>query len=380
MRVLVTCVPAAGHLNPLTPLVEALMAQGDEVVVATGTDPGGAVARLGAAQRAAGHTEDHWLGALVQRTRGNPGDGLAPDRIMHYFIPRLFGEVAASDMVDDVIAVGREMEPDLVLAETFAFAGPPAAAALGVPLVHHLIGPMLPHDVIELVNDAVTPMWRSLGLDSPRHAGIYSGVTIAISPPSFETLALPEGEALPLRPTTLPTRPPAPTEPPTVYLTMGTFFGGNSAVFRAVLDGLADEAVRVVATVGADQDPSVLTPVPANATVERFIPQADLLPECSLVVHHGGAGTMFGALAHGLRQVVVPQGADNFIHGDLITRAGVGTTIGPDELTPDRVRRDVVSLLGDDDAAHAGRRLAEEIRAMPSAADVAAELRTRFGR
>jgi UDP:flavonoid glycosyltransferase YjiC (YdhE family) len=379
MRVLVTCVPALGHFSPLVPLLEALIAQGDEVVIATGVDPGGAVARLGAEHRVAGHAEDHWFATLVGRSRGDPGDGLRPERINHYFLPRLFGEIATADMADDVVSIGRETQPDLVLAETYALAGPVAAAVLGVPLVHHLIGPLVPHEVMELVNDAVTPLWRSFGLESPRWGGVYSGVTIQISPPSFEVLSLPEGEGIALRPAPLPVRRPAPTDPPTIYVTLGTFFGGNSAVFRAVLDGLADEPVQVVATVGADQDPSGLEPLPANARVQRFIPQADLLPDCSVVVHHGGAGTMFGSLAHGLPQVVIPQGADNFINGGLIGRAGVGTDIQPDELDPVRVRQDVARLLGDEGAAAAGHRLAEEFAAMPSASEVAPELRNRFG-
>jgi len=380
VRVLVVAVPAPGHTNPLIPLVEALIRQGDDVVVASGADPGPAMTGLGARYQPAGHTEQEWFRALVGRTRGNPGDGLAPGRINHYFAPRLFGEIAAPDMVDDVISIGRQLQPDVVLGETYAFASPVAAAFLGVPFAHHLIGPMLPEDVIELVNDAVTPLWRSLGLDSPRHAGLYSGVTIRITPPSLEARSTPAGEGVFMRPAPMPLRRPKPSAPPTVYLTMGTFFGGNTRVFRAVLDGLAGEAVQVVATVGSSQDPAALEPVPANTRVERFIPQADLLPDCSVVVHHGGAGTMYGSLAHGLPQVVIPQGADNFINGELVRQAGLGTSIGPDELSAERVRQEVMGLLADREAAHAGRRLADEIAAMPSAADVAAQLRDRFGR
>jgi hypothetical protein len=132
LKVLVVCDPGAGHVNPLLPLVRALLADGDRVVVCAGDDPGGAVARSGAEFRTAGHGEMDWFGVLQSRVRGFPGDGLAPERINHYFYPRLFGEIATADMIDDVLTCGRELEPDVVLFETYALAAPLAADLLGV--------------------------------------------------------------------------------------------------------------------------------------------------------------------------------------------------------------------------------------------------------
>ena len=380
MKVLVVCVPAAGHVNPLLPVVRALLSQGERVVVASGIDPGGAVQRSGGEFRCAGHEEMDWYGTLQARTRGAPGDGLPPERINHYFLPRLFGEVGAVDMIDDLLSAGRELEPDLVLYETYALAGPLAADVLGVPAVHHLIGPMLPDEVLDLANDAVSPLWRSFGRDAPGYAGVYSGTTIEVTPPSLEALDLPSGERLALRPAPLPKQEATRSDPPVIYATLGTFFGSNLDVFRIVLEGLASEPIDVVATLGTDQDPAALGSVPSNARVERFIPQGDILPGCSAVVHHGGSGTMFGSLAHGLPQVVIPQGADNFINGELLSRASAGTMIGPAELTPERLR-DAVRLVLDDPAFTAvARGIASELAAMPAPDQVARSLGARFGR
>jgi UDP:flavonoid glycosyltransferase YjiC (YdhE family) len=374
MKVLVVCVPASGHVNPLLPLVEALLAQGDRVVVATGADSGAAVAAAGAEFRPSGHGEMDWFETLRSRVRGFPGDGLAPERINYYFIPRLFAEIAAADMVDDVLACGGELGPDLVLFETYAFAGPLAADVLDVPGVHHLISPMLPPDVMELANDAISPLWRSLGRDAPGYGGVYRGITIEVSPPSLETQRLPSGERLTMRAAPLPVQQTASSSPPMVYVTLGTFFGGSLDVFRTVFAGLAAEALQVVVTVGADQDPADLAPVPGNVRVERFIPQADLLPRCSAVIHHGGSGTMFGSLSHGIPQVVIPQGADNFINGELLARAGAAIVVGPGELTPERVRHALRSVLEDASYADAARRLAHEMATMPAPGEVARTL------
>jgi UDP:flavonoid glycosyltransferase YjiC (YdhE family) len=286
----------------------------------------------------------------------------------------LFAEIAAPDMIDDVIAVGEEVGPDLVLFETYALTGPLAAEVLGVPGVHHLISPMLPHEVIGLADDAVSPIWRSFDRSTPGFGGLYRGITIEITPPSLEAQIIPSGERLAMRPAPPPAATPEPSRPPRVYLTLGTMFA-NTDVFRTALAGLAGEDVEVVVTVGSDNDPAALEPAPANATIERYIPQSELLPRCAAIVHHGGSGTMYGSLAHGVPQVVLPQGADNFINGWLLARCGAGVTIGPEEVTPEAVRDAVRLVLDEPTYRDTGRRLAAEIAALPEPAAVARALR-----
>ena len=378
MKILAVATPGAGHVNPMMPLIEAFLAQGDAVTFAAGDDPGGIVARMGASFRVAGRGEMDWFADLGARVlHGLPGDGLAPERINHYFVPRLFAEVAAPDMIDDVVAIGRELRPDLVLFETYAFAGPLAAEVLGVAGVNHLISPMLPHEVMALADDAVSPIWRSFGCSTPGYSGLYQGITIEITPPSLEEQTIPGGETLAMRPAPLPATAPTRGGPPCVYITLGTLFG-NTEVFRTALAGLAGEDLEVVVTVGADNDPAALEPVPANARVERYIPQAEMLPRCSVIVHHGGSGTMYGSLAHGVPQVVVPQGADNFVNGRLVARCGAGVMIGPEEFSSDAVRDGVRLLLEEASYRDTGRRLANELTALPEPGEVARTLRDRI--
>jgi len=379
MKILAVATPGAGHVYPMMPLVEALLAQGDEVTVAAGEDPGGAVARAKAVFRRAGRGEMDWFADLGARVlHGLPGDGIAPERINHYFVPRLFAEVAAPDMIDEVIAIGKELRPDLVLFETYALAGPLAADVLGVPGVHHLISPMLPHEVTVLADDAVAPIWRSFGSSTPGHAGLYRDITIEITPPSLEGQTNPGSETLAMRPTPVPANGSTLSTPPCVYLTLGTLLG-NVEVFRTAIAGLGSEDVEVVVTVGAEIDPEALGPLPANTRVARFIPQAELLPRCSAIVHHGGAGTMYGSLAHGVPQVVLPQGADNFINGWLLARCGAGLTIGPEDVTAESVREAVRLVLEEPSYRHTGQRLATELAGLPEPAEVASVLRNRVG-
>lgn len=376
MKTLVVSTEGAGHVTPLVPLIGALLTGGDDVLVTSGPGAAPIIAKTGAAFAVAGPSQSEYMTRLAARTRGMPGDGVAPERILQYFLPRAFGEIGVDEMVDDVLRHGQEFAPDLVLFEAFALAGPLVAELLGVPSVGHMFGPLPPRDAVELARDAVSPIWRSFGRDVPDWAGMYGPLTIQICPPVLDAAQVPTGETLLLRPVPLPTGPAERTTRPVVYVTFGTLFNSNLDLFRLALDALAGEPVDVVLTVGNDQDPAELAPVPANARVERFIPQAALLPSCRAVVHHGGAGTTFGALAHGVPQVILPQGADNFEHAAMCEGAGTAVTVRPEALTADSLAAAVRRVMDDGAYAVASRVCAEEIAVMPDADAVATALRT----
>ena len=383
MRVIVSCVPQTGHILPLLPLAQAFAGRGDEVIIASGPDAADTVTGCGLSFRVVGPSFGSWFGALRARTRGIPGDGLAPSRVEGYFVPRLFGEIGMALMVDDLLELCKVSEPALLVFDPYLFAAPLVAEATGARAVLHSIGPLIDRSVLDLVGDAVSPIWREFGLEVPPAAGVYSGTTLTICPPSLDPAAAGLGGAQTLRPSPLPLAEP-PALPvslanpghPLVYLTLGTFSNNDLDLFRLVLKALEDEPVNVLATIGRDHDPSALAPIPENARVEQYIPQAEVLPYCAAVVHHAGAGTMLGVLAHGLPSVALPQSADNFINANLLARAGAAITLMPGEVTGAAVGAALRTVLGTGTYRERARKLADEIAAMPSASDVAAELRS----
>src|SRR4051794_24142004 len=132
MRALFVCVPQTGHVTPLLPLAEAFVAQGDEVLFATGAEVGAVMAGRGLAWEPICPPFGEWFGVLAARTRETPGRGLSPEHIERYFGPRRFGEFGAAAMIDVLPPVARRFSPALVVYYAVAFAAPPAAAVLGV--------------------------------------------------------------------------------------------------------------------------------------------------------------------------------------------------------------------------------------------------------
>jgi MGT family glycosyltransferase len=141
------------------------------------------------------------------------------------------------------------------------------------------------------------------------------------------------------------------------------FFPG---LYRAAIDALAPLPLRLLVTVGRDRDPADLGPLPANVRVERWVPQADLMPHAAAMVCHGGSGTVTMGLAAGVPMAVVPLFADQPWNAERVEALGAGIALdgGPDEAIG-RLRDAVVRITGDPGYRSTAQRVAAEMRALP---------------
>jgi MGT family glycosyltransferase len=147
---------------------------------------------------------------------------------------------------------------------------------------------------------------------------------------------------------------------PTVYFTLGTVFNtGSHDLFSRVLAGLRELPANVVVTVGERVDPAEFGPLPGH------IPQALLLPQCDLVVSHGGSGSVIRALAHGLPSVLLPLGADQPHNAQRCVELGTSRVLDPAIVTPEEVRTTVSAVLADEGYRRAAARIQDEINALP---------------
>jgi UDP:flavonoid glycosyltransferase YjiC (YdhE family) len=233
--------------------------------------------------------------------------------------------------------------------------------------------------------------WRSAtGGPAPADAGIFRHLYLDIYPPALQLpervrtvriqrlqACVPQCAAGPSLPGALSAQFKGLEDWPLVYLSFGTVVNRAPAL-QAAAAALARLQVRTVITVGHDGDVHLLDPLPATMHVLPFMAQAELLPHCSLVVSHGGSGTMLAGVAHGLPQLVLPQGADQFINAAALELRGAGIALRmPDataDLLQDAVEAAAQTLLGDPKYQHQAARIAEDMAAMPCADMVAARL------
>jgi MGT family glycosyltransferase len=124
---------------------------------------------------------------------------------------------------------------------------------------------------------------------------------------------------------------------PWVLVTCSSDYQGDEDLARVAVEALRDEPVRVLMTLVDAHDTAGLTSA-GNVRVERFVPHGQVLPECAVVVTHGGFGIVSKSLAAGVPSVVVPFGRDQPEIARRVSEAGAGVTLRAGDLTPERLR------------------------------------------
>ncbi len=368
MRVLLSAKSgSSGHLLPLVPLTLALRDAGHDVAVAS-ADRQDEVASLDVRFYDVGLP----LAEVLERRKVVfPDWPWGPD--LDHVYSLVFTHLQAPDAARGLLVAIDEFQPDLVVHEFCEFGAPIAAAQRRVPLVTHGLGLPMPETLMAEAGRQIAPLWESYGLPVPRYGGMLEGLYINPCPPSLDPGDGPSCDRLGIALTT-PRSPTRPRSRPFVYVTLGTapVFNRAGGLWQTVLNAVGDLDVDVLATVGRATDPSALGTLPPNVTVEQWRAQDEVLPSCSLVICHGGAGTMLGALAHGVPVLVLPHGADQFRNASSLEHAHAGATSDPTDATA--VRESIVSLLADPTYAESARGVASEIASMPTPMEVVTKL------
>ncbi|GAB2976397.1 glycosyltransferase [Saccharothrix stipae] len=255
--------------------------------------------------------------------------------------------------------------PDVVVCEEVDFGSVLAAEKLGLPYANAQVIASGSFVRPEVIGEPLAELRAAHGLPpDPDLAMRHRHLLLSPFPPSLRDPAFPLPDtAFPIRP---PVGPLGRSDTPAVYFTLGTVFNTESGdLFGRVLTGLSDLPVEVVATVGRHIDPAEFGEQRPGVRISRFVPQAEVLPHCDVVVSHGGSGSVVGALAHGLPVVLLPLGADQPQNAEQCLRLGVGQELDPVGATPGDVRDAVAEVLADPGYRRAAERVRAEILALP---------------
>jgi UDP:flavonoid glycosyltransferase YjiC (YdhE family) len=369
VRVLFSSTTGVGHVLPMVPLARAFAAAGHDVLWATGEHVRPVLDEAGIAVVGCGPTGPE-LGQLRGSVLAAAQEVPPPQRAAFVF-PRMFGEALAPPMTADLLPAAWDWRPDLLIHEHGELGSPLVGAVLGIPSLTHAFGGPVPAEHLAEAGERLAPMWREQGLEVPPYAGCFESVYLDICPTSVRSEPLSHiPDVQPLRPVTAV--PADPQERPLVYVTMGTV-QNRVLELGPLVNAIAALPVDVLVAVGKDGDPD-LGDQPANVRVELWVDQAQLLATAAAVVSHGGSGTFLGALAQGVPQLCLPQAADQFRNAEGGVATGAALALMPPQITPEAVADAVARMLDDPTTRRSAERVAAEIAAMPSPADVVTDL------
>ena len=272
----------------------------------------------------------------------------------------LYREAELEGFIDAELALYRRVQPDLVLldnrpsARTSAdIAGIPTAAVLNVHMSNYRQIPFFSYrqltgglpgtaladrleNAIErqvydkLVMGGLNAIRRKRGLER-RYAYEHEegDLSLLADIPEFNPVDTLPPHARFIGPLTWHNTLPAPAcldkldpRKPTAYFTLGSE-GLDELV--AHLGELAQQGIQIVVAAGAANLSDLKAP--AGIFLEQYINTEALLPHCDLVCCHGGNGTLYQALGHGLPCVVVATHAEQHYGGKRIQELGLGVSL-----------------------------------------------------
>jgi UDP:flavonoid glycosyltransferase YjiC (YdhE family) len=357
VRVLFTFAGGHGHLEPLVPIARAAADAGHTVAFVGRPWMTPTVEALGFPAFAAGSD----VGLTPRRLPLAPVD-LEKDM---RDVGRGFGRRIARERAAGVLPLCDDWRPDLLVCEELDFGAMLIAERLGLPAVTVLISAtgsfVRPEYVARPLNEvrAAYGLAPDSGLAMPGRVLMLSAFPPSLRDPDFPA----PGTAHAVR---LFAGAASRDHPPRVYVTLGTVYNVESGdLFSRILSGLEDLPTEILVAVGPDLDPAELGPQSARVRVERYVPQADVLPDSDLVVSHGGSGSVLGALTHGLPMVLLPMGADQPLNSTRCRALGVARVLDPLAARPQELREAVLAVLTDPAYRVSAKRIRDEIEAMP---------------
>jgi hypothetical protein len=279
-------------------------------------------------------------------------------------VAKLFATVSR-EFTEHTVELVRHWHPDLVLFSPLQAVGGLAAAVAGVPSVAHTIGINQPSILWDTLATEFADEYARFGVEPTAPAAVLD-----VSPPSLRDPAadswsmryVPYNGGAILPPWVL-----EPHERPLVTVTLGSvvpLMAGVGAL-RPFLAAAADAPADFVVT-GGGADPADFGTLPANVRLVDWVPLGAILANSAAVIHHGGAGTTLTALNSGLPQLVLPQGADQFMNAAVLAKAGAGAVVEPADLDADRI----AELLSDTPMRAAAAAISAEMADQPTPADL----------
>ena len=164
---------------------------------------------------------------------------------------------------------------------------------------------------------------------------------------------------------------------PLVLVSFSTTFQDQLGAVRAVVAALAGLPVHGLVTLGPALADEKLELAP-NVTVVESASHGDVMRRASVVVTHGGHGTVLRALKHGLPLLCLPMGRDQHDNAARVVARGAGLCLDR-RAAPAEIRTSLQCLLEEDSFRSAALEIADGIASGRGTSDLVEEIEALAG-
>jgi UDP:flavonoid glycosyltransferase YjiC (YdhE family) len=135
-----------------------------------------------------------------------------------------------------------------------------------------------------------------------------------------------------------------PGEGKVVYLSLGSLGCMDVGLIQRLIDAMARTEHRTIVSLGPLKDQMKLGP---NMYGDEFLPQPSILPQCDLLITHGGNNTTCEGFHFGLPMIGLPLFWDQYDNAQRIDEGGFGVRLPTYDWEPAQLTDAVDRLLAD---------------------------------
>jgi MGT family glycosyltransferase len=133
---------------------------------------------------------------------------------------------------------------------------------------------------------------------------------------------------------------------PLILISLGTVFNQHIDFFQNCFKAFGNEAVRVILAYGSRIERASLGSIPENFQAFSYVPQLEILQKAAAFVTHGGMNSTMEGLYYGVPLVVVPQMGEQAITARRVAELQLGLALEPEQLTVEGLRDAVKEVIG----------------------------------
>jgi MGT family glycosyltransferase len=159
-----------------------------------------------------------------------------------------------------------------------------------------------------------------------------------------------------------------------VYFSLGSLGSADVGLMQRVIDVLGTTPHQYVVSMGPLHEEIKLA---GNMWGAEFLPQTKIIPQCDLVITHGGNNTTTEALHFGKPMILLPLFWDQYDNAQRVHELGYGVRLSTYTFTDEELTGALDRLLGDEEMRAKLAAAGEEIRrrdGLRKAADLIEEL------